>query len=72
MYLTPSGMLYEDDFRFCLKKVGTDRIIWSTDYPYQKPENSKSFLSRMQLSVEERENIAFRNAEKLFRMGEQP
>ena len=71
MYLTPSGMFYEDDFRFCLEKVGADRIIWPTDYPYQKPENSKSFLSRMQLSAEERENIAFRNAEKLFRMGEQ-
>ena len=66
MYITPSGMFYEDDFLFCRNKVGAERILWSTDYPYCKPENSKMYLEKIKLPFEEKEKIAYLNAENLF------
>ena len=66
MYITPSGMFYEDDFLFCRNKVGAERILWATDYPYCKPENSKMYLEKIKLPFEEKEKIAYLNAENLF------
>lgn len=66
MYLTPSGMFFEDNFRFCLEKMGADRLLWATDYPYCKPGNSREYLNQMELTAEDREKIAHGNAEKLF------
>lgn len=66
MYLTPSGMFYEDDLQFCLKKVGAGRILWATDYPYCKPENSKQYLEDLDIAQEKKQKIAYMNAEELF------
>ncbi len=66
MYISPSGMLFEDDFEFCLSKVGADRLLWATDYPYRTNINSQSYLETFDLSHEERHMIAHKNAEKLF------
>lgn len=66
MYITPSGMFFEDDFRFCLDKVGAERIMWATDYPYRINSNSKEFLENFELDDQDKEKIAHGNAEKLF------
>lgn len=66
MYLTPSGMFYPEDLRFCLDIMGADRILWATDYPYRKPENSREFLNTVGLSKEDLKKISYKNAEKLF------
>ena len=66
IYLTPSGMFYEDDLRFCLEKVGADHILWATDYPYQKPGNSREYLQKLGLDQEDLEKIAWGNAERVF------
>lgn len=66
MYLTPSGMFFDDDLLFCLDKVGANRILWATDYPYCKPENSKDYLASLPISLEQKEKIAHINAECLF------
>lgn len=66
IFITPSGMYYEDDLMFCLDKLGADRIMWATDYPYCRPGNAKKFMEQLQISQEAKEKIAHGNAEKLF------
>ncbi len=66
VYVNPSGMMYEAQFRFCMDTFGAERIMWGEDYPYRKPENITAFLKELDISEEEREKIAYANAEKLF------
>ena len=60
-YLTPSGMFFDDDLFFCLDKVGADRILWATDYPCCEPENSKNYLARLPVPLEQKEKSAYGN-----------
>lgn len=66
MYLTPSGMFFEDDLTFCLEKMGAGRILWAADDPYCTGENSRDFIRSLKLSDEDKERIAYRNAQELF------
>ena len=68
VYVNPSGLMYPEQFRFCLDTFGADHILWGEDYPYRAPENTKSMLENYPLAQAEREKIAYRNAEKLLRL----
>ena len=68
VYVNPSGMLYGEQFRYCLEFFGPERILWGQDYPYRRPENIRGFLEDFPLDALDREKIAWQNAEKLFRL----
>ena len=64
VYTDPSGMFFKDDMDFCMKAFAPDHILWAQDYP----SLVKTFLEELDLDEETKENIAHRNAEKLFRL----
>lgn len=66
IYVTPSGMFYSAPMKLCVERLGADRILWSTDYPYMLRENSLEFLQSMELEPSEREAIGHGNAEKIY------
>ena len=66
IYVNPSGMLYTEQFRYCLDTFGVDHITWGEDYPYRKKEDIRSFLENCDLSDEEKEKIAHGNVESLL------
>ena len=66
IYVNPSGMLYKEQFRYCLDTFGADHITWGEDYPYRRKEDIRSFLEDFDLSDEDREKIAHGNAERLL------
>lgn len=68
-YVTPSGMFSESDFRHALEIVGIDRILFSTDYPYQyRPGGGpRRFLEQLHISQGDKEKIAPANWERLTR-----
>ena len=76
VYTDPSGMFFKDDMDFCMKAFAPDHILWAQDYPYGLNEANydtkaslvKTFLEELDLDEETKENIAHRNAEKLFRL----
>ena len=68
IYVNPSGMLYAEQFRYCLETFGVDHITWGEDYPYRRKEAIRSFLEEFDLSAEEKEKIAHGNAERLFHL----
>ena len=66
--ITTSGVEDPLALRFCIDKIGVDRIMWAIDYPYQPTAPAVAFLESARLSDEERAQIAHRNAERIFRI----
>ena len=69
LYITPSGMWNQSYLQRTLEIVGPERILFSTDYPYQyRPGGAGvSFLNEAALSQEEKELFAHGNWERLTR-----
>jgi hypothetical protein len=67
LYVTPSGMWTQSYLQRTLELVGPERILFSTDYPYQyRPGGAGlSFLNEAALSPAEKELFAHGNWERL-------
>ena len=57
-----------DELEFCVKRIGVDRILFSLDYPFSNPDGMEKILEHPILSQSDREAVAYRNAERLFRI----
>lgn len=67
-HITTSGMNDPDALRFCLAKLGPERILWAVDYPYQEPEEAVRWIDGMALDDGVGIAILAGNAERLFRL----
>jgi predicted TIM-barrel fold metal-dependent hydrolase len=69
LYVTPSGMWSQSYLQRTLEIVGPERLLFSTDYPYQyRPGGAaRSFLNEASLSSEQKELFAHGNWERLTR-----
>ncbi len=67
LYVTPSGMWSQSYLQRTLEIVGPERILFSTDYPYQyRPGGAgRSFVKESALSQEQKELFAHGNWERL-------
>lgn len=68
IFITTSGVEDPLALRFCIEKLGVERIMWAIDYPFQPTAPAVAFIESAQLSAEERAKIAFQNAERIFRI----
>lgn len=68
VWVNPSGMTYDPQFRFCLEEFGADHILWGEDYPYRLRDNIRTQLEGFDIPDDDREKIAHGNAEALFRI----
>lgn len=68
VYITPSGILSTDQLEYIVKLMGADHVLYAVDYPYMKPENVSEFLMESSLTDEQKELIAFKNAERLLHL----
>jgi predicted TIM-barrel fold metal-dependent hydrolase len=66
VHYTFSGFNSLPTFLELLLQVGVDRIMFSTDHPYQSMAEGRAFLDRLPVSDGDRERIAQGNAERLF------
>jgi uncharacterized protein len=68
LYVTPSGMWSQSYLQHTLELVGPERILFSTDYPYQyRPGRpGPSFIDEAPLSPEQKELFAHGNWERLI------
>ncbi|MFF5075942.1 amidohydrolase family protein [Actinoplanes sp. NPDC000266] len=77
----PFGRYFQDNFWFTtsafpqtelldllLKHISVDRVMFATDYPFADIKAQTDWFRGVDLPREDKEKIAFRNAEKLFRM----
>jgi len=68
LYITASGMFSADYFARAMAIVGADRLLFSTDYPYQyRPGNdARRFLDACDLNEGDKEAFAHGNWERLL------
>ena len=69
VYITSSGMLQGRLLRHTLDFTGTDRVLFSTDYPFHRPDAAavKQFFDAVP-GPAARAAIASGNAEALFKL----
>ena len=66
--ITTSGVEDPLALKYCIEKIGADRIMWAIDYPFQPTASAVSFIDSASISETDREKIAHGNAERIFRI----
>lgn len=67
VYVTPSGIFDYPQLKFCIDVLGADRIIHSVDYPFILNDGALPFIENAPIAQNEKELIAYKNAERLFK-----
>jgi uncharacterized protein len=67
VHITICGYTTVPPLLCALQVFGADRIMFSSDYPFGDPVEHARFLAEAPISPSDRDKIAYRNAQKLFR-----
>lgn len=67
LYVTASGMFSQAYLQRSVEIIGTDRILFSSDYPYQyrQGRDARNFLEATTLNTADKEKFAYANWERL-------
>jgi 2,3-dihydroxybenzoate decarboxylase len=60
--VTTSGMCSPEPLNCALAALGTDRVMFAADYPFESAQEAGQFLDEVPLAHGVREDVAFRNA----------
>jgi predicted TIM-barrel fold metal-dependent hydrolase len=66
--ITTSGVEDPLALKFCIDKIGADRIMWAIDYPFQPTKPCVTFIESAPISEADRAIIAYGNAERIFKI----
>jgi predicted TIM-barrel fold metal-dependent hydrolase len=64
--ITTSGVEDPLALRYCIDKIGVERVMWAIDYPYQPTTLAVTWIDEAPLSETERALICDGNAERIF------
>lgn len=64
--VTTSGMFSAEPLRCTLDSLGSDRVMFSADYPFEDIEEAGDFMDTVPLSDSLRADIAYNNAERIL------
>jgi 2,3-dihydroxybenzoate decarboxylase len=67
-YITTSGNNCDQALICAVLTVGADRILFSTDYPFEMSTDAARWIERAPISELDRRKIAHGNAERLFKL----
>ncbi|MFD5541625.1 amidohydrolase family protein [Streptomyces sp. NPDC127079] len=70
IHITTSGLFDHASFTAAVHALGTDRILFSVDYPYSSNDQARAFLDGLPVSSRDRQKIAHTNAEQLLKLNE--
>jgi len=68
IYLTPSGIMSDINLRTMVELMGADHILYAEDYPYEQPSDFYDFLMHSSLTDEQKQLIAYKNAERIYHL----
>jgi uncharacterized protein len=68
VHITICGYTTTPPLLCALQVFGADRIMFSSDYPFGDPVQHSTFLAEAPISPADRDKIAYRNAQQLFRL----
>ena len=64
--VTTSGMTSAPVLKMCIEVLGSERILFAADYPYEDVQDSVRFLDAVEIPESQREQIYRTNAERVF------
>ena len=67
-YVTTAGNFRDQSLMNSLLEIGSDRILFSTDYPFEKVEEAAVWFDAAPISEADRQKIGRDNARKLFKL----
>lgn len=67
-YVTTSDQCWPTLLKFLIDVMGSDRIMFATDYPYESMKQHVDFIDSAPISDSDRERICHLNAERLFKL----
>ncbi len=67
-WFTTSAFFQDEILHLLLKYISVDRVMFATDYPFADMKEGTDWFRAVNLPREDKEKIAYRNAEKLFGM----
>jgi predicted TIM-barrel fold metal-dependent hydrolase len=67
-YVTTSGCFDDHELVRCLLSLGADRILFASDYPFERMAEAAAWFDRAPISPADRMRIGRGNAERLFRL----
>ncbi|PHR25386.1 MAG: amidohydrolase [Hoeflea sp.] len=65
-WYTTSAFFQDELLHLLLRYISVDRVMFGTDYPFADMKQGADWFRAVDLPREDKEKIAFRNAEKLF------
>ena len=67
-WLTTSGHFHTSQFLQAMEQIGSDRILFSVDYPYEQMDAAGRWFDELQIPREVKEKIGRGNAQSLFKL----
>lgn len=68
--ITTAGVTSAPALNLSIEVLGHDRILFAADFPYEDDADAVNFLRTVNIDEEARECIAWRNAERIFGLGQ--
>ncbi len=68
VWVTTSGMNYWPQLEMTLEILGEDRVLYATDYPFEKQAEAVGFVEAMPLSARRKKALFEDNAAMVFRL----
>lgn len=68
VWVTTSGMNYEDQLKMTLKVMGPERVLYAVDYPFEDQGAAVKLLESMSLTEAQKKQLCEDNAVGLFRL----
>ncbi|MEY2853804.1 MAG: hypothetical protein RL030_936 [Pseudomonadota bacterium] len=68
VYITNSGVAWQPAIEFCQKVIGTDRVLYAMDYPYQYVADEVGFCDAMTIPAADKRAFFEGNARHVFKL----
>ena len=68
IYVTTSGWFSDSALKYVIDVMGVDRVLFSIDYPYEDQKIASDWIDNVDLPLEQKEKIAYKNAAKLLKI----
>jgi 5-carboxyvanillate decarboxylase len=68
--ITTSGVNWDPPLKFNLEVLGTDKVMFAVDYPYQETHEAADWIRAAAIPENVRRKVASENAERIFQIGQ--
>jgi predicted TIM-barrel fold metal-dependent hydrolase len=65
-YVDTAGIFHQPSLNCAIETLDQDKILFASDYPFEKASEGVKYIEEASISDECRENISWKNAERLF------